>query len=147
MTEKPVITTVTVDRILYSLYYPFIPLTSRDDTVYVANENPNEAHYLGRIIEFTPPLPGLPGKDTETSFKYAWFYRAADVPTRRRKIEPRLVIASMNTETSMVSALRGKCSIKHATKVAKQMKTYLAQPDSFYYGDLANHLTNRSITR
>lgn len=116
---------ITLDGIQYNI----------DDCIYVASENTNEAHYLARIVDFVE-------KDDEMAARVAWFYRAADV-SRRRKPDARLLVASMNTDTTPVSSIRGKCQIQHCNDIAKQKQAYAALPDAFYYDQLHDRYTMR----
>ena len=63
----------------------------------------------------------------------AWFYRAKDILHMKKKnVDPRLLLASMNTDRNHISTIRGKCKVEHLDKI-RDLEHYKTQPDCFYY--------------
>ena len=62
-----------------------------------------------------------------------WYYRPKDIG---RKIQDtRLVFATMHSDISPLTALRGKCQIQHRAEIAS-MDEYRKRPDSFWFEKL-----------
>lgn len=94
-------------------------------------EPPGEPYYLGRIMEF------LHAKNDNTrpvdALRINWYYRPKDIG---RKIQDtRLVFATMHSDISPLTALRGKCQIQHRAEIAS-MDEYRKRPDSFWFEKL-----------
>lgn len=62
-----------------------------------------------------------------------WYYRPKDIG---RKIQDtRLVFATMHSDISPLTALRGKCQIRHKSEI-QNMDEYRKTPDCFWYEKL-----------
>ncbi|KAJ3566335.1 hypothetical protein NPX13_g7168 [Xylaria arbuscula] len=103
----------------------------QNDHVYLVCEPPGEPYYLGRIMEFVHPQNN-PKKPVE-SLKLNWYYRPKDIG--KRVNDTRLVFATMHTDISPLSSLRGKCQIRHKAEI-EDMETYRKTPDCFWYEKL-----------
>jgi hypothetical protein len=62
-----------------------------------------------------------------------WFYRPRDI--HRRGIDSRYLFATMHSEISPITSLRGKCSILHRSEI-KDTEEYRKLKDSFWYDKL-----------
>ncbi|RDA94459.1 hypothetical protein CP533_2238 [Ophiocordyceps camponoti-saundersi (nom. inval.)] len=102
-----------------------------NDHVYLVCEPPGEPYYLGRIMEFlhvqndsTRPVD---------SVRINWYYRPKDIG--RKAIDTRQVFATMHSDTSPLTSLRGKCHIKHRGEI-DNMDQFRKTPDSFWFDKL-----------
>ncbi|KAF5514537.1 E3 ubiquitin-protein ligase SNT2 [Colletotrichum fructicola] len=102
-----------------------------NDNVYLVCEPPGEPYYLGRIMEFlhtqndnTKPVDAL---------RINWFYRPKDIG--KKVNDTRLVFATMHSDISPLTALRGKCHIKHKAEIPN-MDEYRKKSDCFWYEKL-----------
>ncbi|KAK6587193.1 hypothetical protein PZA11_000483 [Diplocarpon coronariae] len=109
-----------------------------NDHVYLVCEPPGEPYYLGRIMEFlhvnndaTQPIDAL---------RLNWYYRAKDIG--RKVYDTRQVFASMHSDVSPLTALRGKCQIKHKAEVAK-LDELRKTKDCFWYEKLYDRYIHR----
>ena len=101
------------------------------DHVYLVCEPPGEPYYLGRIMEFLH-MKNDP-KQPVDALRINWYYRPKDIG---RKIQDtRLVFATMHSDISPLTALRGKCHIRHKSEI-KSMDEYRKTPDCFWYEKL-----------
>ncbi|KAK3329640.1 hypothetical protein B0H66DRAFT_465295 [Apodospora peruviana] len=102
-----------------------------NDHVYLVCEPPGEPYYLGRIMEF------LHVKNDNSlpvdALRINWYYRPKDIG--RKVQDTRLVFATMHSDISPLTSLRGKCQIRHKAEIAN-MTEYKRQPDSFWYEKL-----------
>lgn len=102
-----------------------------NDHVYLVCEPPGEPYYLGRIMEFLH-MKNDP-KQPVDALRINWYYRPKDIG---RKIQDtRLVFATMHSDISPLTALRGKCHIRHKSEI-KSMDEYRKTPDCFWYEKL-----------
>lgn len=62
-----------------------------------------------------------------------WFYRPRDIG--RKVHDTRVVFATMHSDISPLTALRGKCQIRHRVEIAN-MDEYRRTPDSFWFEKL-----------
>jgi hypothetical protein len=62
-----------------------------------------------------------------------WYYRPKDIG--RKSTDTRMVFATMHSDISPLTALRGKCQIHHKAEI-KNMELYRKDPDSFWYDKL-----------
>jgi hypothetical protein len=62
-----------------------------------------------------------------------WYYRPKDIG--RKVQDTRLVFATMHSDISPLTSLRGKCQIRHKAEVP-DMAAYKRAPDSFWYEKL-----------
>ncbi|KAK1754948.1 hypothetical protein QBC47DRAFT_204962 [Echria macrotheca] len=102
-----------------------------NDHVYLVCEPPGEPYYLGRIMEFlhvkndnSRPIDAL---------RINWYYRPKDIG--RKVQDTRLVFATMHSDISPLTSLRGKCQIRHKAEI-EDMAAYKRTPDSFWYEKL-----------
>ena len=105
--------------------------TDNADHVYLVCEPPGEPYYLGRIMEFlhvkndpTMPIDAL---------RINWYYRPKDIG--RKVQDTRLIFATMHSDISPLTSLRGKCQIRHKAEI-QDMAGYKRQPDCFWYEKL-----------
>lgn len=99
--------------------------------MYLVCEPPGEPYYLGRIMEFLHPQ-----NDTSKpvdAVRINWFYRPRDIG--RKVHDTRVVFATMHSDISPLTALRGKCQIRHRVEIAN-MEEYRRTPDSFWFEKL-----------
>ncbi|KAH8815068.1 hypothetical protein F5884DRAFT_163041 [Xylogone sp. PMI_703] len=109
-----------------------------NDHVYLVCEPPGEPYYLGRIMEFlhtnndsTQPIDAL---------RLNWYYRPKDIG--RKVNDTRQVFASMHSDISPLTALRGKCQILHKSEVEK-LDDLRKTRDSFWYEKLYDRYIHR----
>ncbi|KAK3337141.1 hypothetical protein B0T19DRAFT_62265 [Cercophora scortea] len=103
----------------------------RDDHVYLVCEPPGEPYYLGRIMEFLHP-----NNDTSLpvdSLRINWYYRPKDIG--RKVQDTRMVFATMHSDISPLTSLRGKCQIRHRAEIS-DLAEYKRSPDCFWYEKL-----------
>jgi len=108
------------------------------DHVYLVCEPPGEPYYLGRIMEFlhisndsSQPIDAL---------RLNWYYRPKDIG--RKVNDTRQVFASMHSDISPLTALRGKCEIKHKSEVDK-LDDLRKTKDCFWYEKLYDRYIHR----
>ncbi|KAM5351653.1 hypothetical protein ACJ41O_004376 [Fusarium nematophilum] len=102
-----------------------------NDHVYLVCEPPGEPYYLGRIMEFLHSQ-----NDTDKAvdaIRINWYYRPKDIG--RKAPDTRMVFATMHSDISPLTALRGKCQIRHKAEIPS-MEAYRKTPDSFWYDKL-----------
>ncbi|KFY55039.1 hypothetical protein V497_07232 [Pseudogymnoascus sp. VKM F-4516 (FW-969)] len=109
-----------------------------NDHVYLVCEPPGEPYYLGRIMEFlhisndsTKPVDAV---------RMNWYYRPKDIG--RKVNDTRQVFASMHSDISPLTALRGLCQIKHKTEV-DNMDEYRRTQNCFWYEKLFDRYIHR----
>ncbi|RKO94033.1 hypothetical protein BDK51DRAFT_13355, partial [Blyttiomyces helicus] len=97
-------------------------------------------HYIGRIMEF---LAGKPPAN-RTEIRIGWFYRPKDVlhSAKKKHADPRLLVASMNSDVNPITSIRGKCHIEHMDEI-QNIAHYRTIEDSFYYKQLYDRYTHR----
>ncbi|KAI2638141.1 hypothetical protein GGS21DRAFT_457060 [Xylaria nigripes] len=99
--------------------------------VYLVCEPPGEPYYLGRIMEFLHVQND--SKKAVDALKINWYYRPKDIGKRIN--DTRLVFATMHSDISPLTSLRGKCQIRHKAEI-KDMEAYRKTPDCFWYEKL-----------
>ncbi|CAG8954136.1 hypothetical protein HYFRA_00009240 [Hymenoscyphus fraxineus] len=102
-----------------------------NDHAYLICEPPGEPYYLGRIMEFLH-LDNDSSKPID-SVRLNWYYRSRDIG--RKTNDFRQVFASMHSDISPLTALRGKCEIKHKTEV-ENLDDLRRTQDSFWFEKL-----------
>ncbi|EFY98561.2 BAH/PHD-containing protein [Metarhizium robertsii ARSEF 23] len=102
------------------------------DHVYLVCEPPGEPYYLGRIMEFLHVHAKGESKRVD-SVRINWFYRPKDIG--RKNTDTRLLFATMHSDISPLTALRGKCQIRHRVDI-DNLETYRRTPDCFWYEKL-----------
>ncbi|KAI1809365.1 hypothetical protein GGS20DRAFT_309237 [Poronia punctata] len=102
-----------------------------NDHVYLVCEPPGEPYYLGRIMEFLHVKND--SRKPVDALRINWYYRPKDIG--KRVNDTRLVFATMHSDISPLTALRGKCQIKHKAEI-DDMDTFRKTPDCFYYEKL-----------
>lgn len=106
-------------------------LTLVTDHVYLVCEPPGEPYYLGRIMDFlhaqndrTKPVEAL---------RINWFYRPKDIGKKGN--DTRLLVASMHSDVSPLTSLRGKCEVRHKAEI-DNIDEYRQMPDCFWFEKL-----------
>lgn len=99
--------------------------------MYLVCEPPGEPYYLGRIMEFVHAAYD-PSRPID-SVRINWFYRPKDIG--RKASDTRQVFATMHSDVSPLTALRGKCRIIHRSQV-DNMDQFRKTPDSFWFEKL-----------
>ncbi|TAQ89792.1 hypothetical protein B7494_g1901 [Chlorociboria aeruginascens] len=109
-----------------------------NDHVYLVCEPPGEPYYLGRIMEFlhlnndsSEPIDAL---------RLNWYYRPKDIG--RKVNDTRQVFASMHSDISPLTSLRGKCEIKHKSEV-ERLDDLRKTKDCFWYEKLYDRYIHR----
>jgi hypothetical protein len=69
-----------------------------------------------------------------------WYYRPKDIG--RKVNDTRQVFASMHTDVNPLTAIRGKCEIKHKSQV-ENMDAFRASKDCFYFEKLYDRYIHR----
>lgn len=107
------------------------------DCIFLVCEPPSEPYYLGRIMEFTKLSQS---SSTIDAVRVNWFYRPRDI--QRQQIDARLVFATMHSDLSPLSSIRGKCQILHRSQI-ENLDLYRTKPDSFFYERLFDKFMRR----
>ena len=94
-------------------------------------EPPGEPYYLGRIMEFLHV--GNDSKNAVDALRVNWYYRPKDIG--RKTNDTRLVFATMHSDISPLTSLRGKCQIRHKAEI-QNMDEYRKTPDCFWFEKL-----------
>ncbi|KAM0559725.1 hypothetical protein ACHAPJ_004249 [Fusarium lateritium] len=102
-----------------------------NDHVYLVCEPPGEPYYLGRIMEFLH-VQNDSSKPVE-AIRINWYYRPKDIG--RKATDTRMVFATMHSDISPLTALRGKCQIRHKAEIPS-LEAYRKTPDSFWFDKL-----------
>ncbi|KAI1482717.1 hypothetical protein F4774DRAFT_245997 [Daldinia eschscholtzii] len=102
-----------------------------NDHVYLVCEPPGEPYYLGRIMEFLHVQNDV--SKAVDALRINWYYRPKDIG--KKVNDTRLVFATMHSDISPLTALRGKCQIRHKAEI-EDMDTYRKTPDCFWYEKL-----------
>lgn len=103
-------------------------------------EPPGDPYYLARIMEFSHE--GNDPSRRVDSLRINWYYRPKDIG--RKVQDTRLVIATMHSDYSPLTALRGKCTIRHRHEI-KNMEAYRRMPDSFWYEKLYDRYIQKNF--
>ncbi|KAJ1959141.1 putative PHD type zinc finger protein with BAH domain-containing protein [Dipsacomyces acuminosporus] len=75
--------------------------------------------------------------------RLAWFQRPRDLPvTRVRAKDIRLLVATMHSDLNPISAIKGKCFVKHTSEIA-DLNSWKAKPDHYYYAQLFDRYSTR----
>ncbi|KAG0650609.1 SANT domain-containing 2 [Hyphodiscus hymeniophilus] len=111
-----------------------------NDHVYLVCEPPGEPYYLGRIMEFLHAGDGNDRTQPIDALRLNWYYRPKDIG--RKVNDTRQVFASMHSDISPLTALRGKCQIKHKSEVDK-LDELRRTPNSFWYEKLYDRYIHR----
>ena len=124
-----------------SLDVAHVPATnfSSLDHVYLICEPPGDPYYLCRIMEFRA-ANSLDPKSPVVSMLVNWYYRPRDI--NRLSNDPRFLYASMQSDESPITSLRGKCQIKHRTEI-KDLDEYRKQRDAFWFTQLYDRYSHR----
>ncbi|KAI0022172.1 hypothetical protein F4780DRAFT_769847 [Xylariomycetidae sp. FL0641] len=99
--------------------------------VYLVCEPPGEPYYLGRIMEFLH-LQNDTRRPVD-ALRINWYYRPKDIG--KKVNDTRLVFATMHSDISPLTSLRGKCDIRHRAEI-DDMDLFRKQSDSFWYEKL-----------
>ncbi|KAI1322220.1 hypothetical protein F5Y16DRAFT_51572 [Xylariaceae sp. FL0255] len=98
-----------------------------NDHVYLVCEPPGEPYYLGRIMEFLHAQND--NKKPVDALRINWYYRPKDIG--KKVNDTRMVFATMHSDISPLTALRGKCEIRHKAEI--DLEKYRKNPDSFWF--------------
>ncbi|KAJ5601091.1 hypothetical protein N7510_010625 [Penicillium lagena] len=109
-----------------------------NDHVYLVCEPPGEAYYLARIMEFVPSKTKPDG--FIESIRVNWYYRPRDI--QRHSADPRIVYASMHSDTCPLASLRGKCEIRHVSQISDLVE-FKRSRDSFWYEKMFDRYIHR----
>ncbi|KAJ1550788.1 putative PHD type zinc finger protein with BAH domain-containing protein, partial [Nowakowskiella sp. JEL0078] len=118
-------------------------ITAKDGVTYRVDgmsEVPQDTYYIGRILEFV-----LIANAPVESARIGWFYRPKDIlltGEKRKNWDPRLLIASMHSDKTPISSIRGKCNVNHSHFISNLDK-YKSTDDSFHYKQLYDRYTHR----
>ncbi|KAJ2558094.1 putative PHD type zinc finger protein with BAH domain-containing protein [Coemansia sp. RSA 1933] len=136
---------------------------TRLDHVYLQPEYSEEPFYIGRVMEFvyvprvrqpkitmsgdkrdgTPTPSSTPVTAAQLRARLAWFQRPRDLPvTRVRAKDSRLLVATMHSDINPVSAIKGKCFVRHITEIA-ELGAWKSKPDHYYYTQLFDRYSTR----
>lgn len=63
-----------------------------------------------------------------------WYYRPKDIA--RKVNDTRAVFATMHSDISPLTSLRGKCTIKHKAEIKGKLEEYRKNPDCFWFEKL-----------
>lgn len=99
--------------------------------MYLVCEPAGDPYYLARIMEFLHQQSDV-SKPVDC-VRVNWFYRPKDIG--RKSQDPRQLLASMHSDISPLSALRGSAVIKHKSEI-KDLEEYRKQPDCFWFEKL-----------
>ncbi|KAI1345157.1 hypothetical protein F5Y15DRAFT_410832 [Xylariaceae sp. FL0016] len=102
-----------------------------NDHVYLVCEPPGEPYYLGRIMEFLHVQNDA--KKPIDALRVNWYYRPKDIG--KKVNDTRLVFATMHSDINPLTALRGKCQIRHKAEI-DELEAYRRTPDCFWYEKL-----------
>ncbi|ETS87921.1 hypothetical protein PFICI_01749 [Pestalotiopsis fici W106-1] len=103
----------------------------KNDHVYLVCEPPGEPYYLGRIMEFLH-MQNDASKPVD-ALRVNWYYRPKDIG--KRVNDTRVVFATMHSDISPLTALRGKCEIRHKAEIPN-MEEYRKTSDCFWFEKL-----------
>ena len=106
-------------------------LTRLLDHVYLVCEPPGEPYYLARIMEFLH-AKNDPAQAVD-ALRVNWFYRPRDIG--RKGQDTRFVFATMHSDICPLTALRGKCLIKHKAEI-QHLDEFRRAPDCFLFEKL-----------
>ena len=108
------------------------------DFIYLVCEPPGEPYYVGRLMEFIHK-----GNDPTApveQIRCNWVYRPRDIG--RKATDTRLLFASMHSESSPITSLRGKCNVQHRHNI-DGLEKYRKKKDSFYYNQMYDRYIHR----
>ena len=74
------------------------------------------------------------------SLRLNWYYRPKDIG--RNVNDTRQVFASMHTDVNPLTAIRGKCEIKHKSQI-EDMDAFRSSKDCFYFERLYDRYIHR----
>ena len=94
-------------------------------------EPPGEPYYLARVMEFMHPKnnASLP----VDALRVNWYYRPRDIG--RKTQDTRCIFATMHSDITPLTALRGTCTVKHKAEI-EQLDLYRRDKDSFWFEKL-----------
>ncbi|KAF2717401.1 hypothetical protein K431DRAFT_233160 [Polychaeton citri CBS 116435] len=109
-----------------------------NDHVYLVSEPPGDPYYLCRIMEFLHVDSNPTGP--VDSVRVNWYYRPRDV--QRFNSDSRLVYATMHSDLCPITALRGRCTIKHRSEI-EDLDAYRKERDAFYFVQVFDRFIRR----
>ena len=112
---------------------------SPNDHIFLVSEPPGEPYYLARIMEFMESEQSHQTSQA-TAVRVNWYYRPRDIS--RSNADPRLLFASMHSDICPITAIRGKCSIKHKDGI-QDLDVYKKMENSFWFEKLYDRYIHR----
>ena len=109
-----------------------------NDHLYFVCEPPGEPYYFGRIMEFLHV--DNDSRNAVDSVRVNWFYRPKDI--QRRVQDTRVVFASMHSDVCPLTAMRGKCYIKHLAEIP-DLEEFRKQANAFWFDKLYDRYMHR----
>ncbi|CAK7267249.1 putative PHD type zinc finger protein with BAH domain-containing protein [Sporothrix epigloea] len=91
----------------------------------------NEPYYIGRVMEFLHPKNNT--SMPVDALRVNWYYRPRDIG--RKAQDTRSIFATMHSDTTPLTALRGKCTILHKAEIPS-LDLFRKEPDSFWFDKL-----------
>jgi len=74
------------------------------------------------------------------SIRVNWYYRPKDI--QRKAADTRVVFATMHSDPCPLSAIRGKCFIRHRAEI-DDLDEYRKEKDSFYFDKMYDRYIHR----
>ncbi|KAJ2448653.1 putative PHD type zinc finger protein with BAH domain-containing protein [Coemansia sp. RSA 2336] len=150
-------TTVSVDEYVYlQSEYPeepyyigrvmefvYVPRVRRPKPLISTGSIQKQLAAGGRDKETTPTPAATPDTTAQLKVRLAWLQRPRDLPlTRIRAKDARLLVATMHTDLNAISAIRGKCFVRHVSEIP-DIGAWKAQPDHYHYSQLFDRYSTR----
>ncbi|KAJ2005576.1 putative PHD type zinc finger protein with BAH domain-containing protein [Coemansia thaxteri] len=104
-----------------------------------------DVHSRGRGAASVPhsAAGGDSDPDAQLRARLAWFQRPRDLPVARvRAKDSRLLVATMHSDINPVTAIKGKCQVRHSSEIA-DLSAWKAKPDHYYYAQLFDRYSTR----
>ncbi|KAJ2828269.1 putative PHD type zinc finger protein with BAH domain-containing protein, partial [Coemansia erecta] len=133
-----------IGRVMEFVYVPHVkqprPLLSMSG---IRKQLASNAEDSAGRREITPTAPSTPETTAQLRVRLAWFQRPRDLPlTRVRAKDMRLLVATMHTDINPVSAIRGKCIVRHVSEIP-DMNAWKSKLDHYYYTQLFDRYSTR----
>lgn len=110
-------------------------------------EPPGEPYYLGRIMEFRHTDLDDPTSPVD-SMRINWFYRPRDI--MRSSQDTRLLYATMHSDISPITSLRGRPTIRHRDDIEEgvgaekmALDDYRRNKDHFWFDEVFDRFIHR----
>lgn len=102
------------------------------DHVYLTPRNVHEPYRIGRVMKFCTSH-----KKDGQHVRIAFYERFKDISSRRKSVDPWLLVATMYSDVLPVSFLQSKCTVIYKQDI-KDAACYKIKEDHFYYDQLYN---------